>query len=387
MRTRINIAIALLMVAASLGACRRPLYVAGDEFYSVVLNTDWRQYQNSDPDGMTAWFYPTDREERCYRTTTSNVRREQLFLPGGNYTGVVIDYSPEEYGRQEFVGMEYASTAMVKATAASYQPEDEPELWGAAAFHTPIKPVIAATGLSQVANEPEMMALDTLMNMKVFGGEYGFYIPYEERDTYQTSFTVQDFYAFPATPLWKLRIRIYIKGYDYLWAASGSVAGLADGRYLALNHNSNNPCLIAIPEWEVKRTGDNEGYIAATVTTFGLMNGQKPSKLYEPYSAEEIAARQPAVIADWNGAGNMVPGDIRINLRFLLRDQATVLYYHFDAGDCVVSYDKQQVLRIDLEKGTRPDLPDLPYVEPYNGAMFDAEVVPWVDGDHADITM
>lgn len=375
------------MAAACLGACRRPLYVAGDEFYSVVLNTDWRQYQGSDPDGMTAWFYPADKDERCYRTTTSQVRRAAIFLPEGSYTGVVIDYSPEEYGRQEFVGMEYASTALVRATPASYQPETEPELYGPAAFRTAIEPVNKETGLSRVSNEPEMMGTDTLSNMKVFGGEYGYYIPYEERDTYQTTFNVQDFYAFPVTPLWKLRIRIDIKGIDYLWDASGSVAGLADGRYLALNRTSGTPCLIAIPEWERKRTGDNEGYIAATITTFGLLNGQKPGKMYEPFTQEELAARQPAVIADWDGAGDMVPGDLRINLRFLLRDQATVLYYHFDAGDCVVSYDKQQVLRIDLVNGTRPDLPDLPYVEAYNSAMFDAVVHPWEDGGEADIPM
>ena len=375
------------MVAASLGACRRPLYVAGDEFYSVVLNTDWRQYQSSDPGGKTAWFYPIDKDERCYRTTTANVRRAEIFLPSGRYNGVIIDYSPEEYGKQEFLGMEYANTALVKATPASYQPDSEPELYGPAAFHTTIEPVIKETGLSQIANEPEMMGLDTLSNKQVFGGDYGYYIPYEERDTYQAVFNVQEFFAYPVCPLWRLRIRIYVKGIDYLWQASGSVAGLANGRYLALNHNSDIPCLIDIPEWEKQRTGDNEGYVAATITTFGLLNGQKPNTLYEPFTQEELAARQPAVIADWNGASNMVPNNIRINFKFILRDRATVLYYHFDAGDYVTSYDKQQVLRIDLGKGVRPDLPDLPYVDAYGSTMFDAEVVPWVDGPDVDVIM
>lgn len=375
------------MVAASLGSCRRPLYVAGDEFYSAVLNTDWRQYQTSDPGGMTAWFYPTDKNERSYRTTTADVRRAEIFLPAGSYTGVVIDYSPEEYGRQEFLGMEYANTALVRATPASYQPETEPELFGPAAFRTAIEPVNKDTGLSQVLNEPEMMGTDTLCNMLVYGGDYGYYIPYEERDTYQAAFNVQNFYAYPVTPLWRLRIRIYVKGIDYLREASGSVAGLADGRYLALNHTSDTPCLISVPEWEKQRTGDNEGYIAATITTFGLLNGQKPGTVYEPFTQEELAARQPAVIADWTGAGNMIPRDIRINFRFLLRDRSTVLYYHFDVGDCVVSYDKQQVLRIDLGKGVRPDLPDLPFVEAYGSAMFDADVEPWVDGPETDVIM
>lgn len=362
-------------------SCRRPLYVTGDEYHSVVLHTDWRAYQNNDPDGMTAWFFPEDESATSYRITTADVRRAELYLPAGNYTGVIIDYSPDEYGRQEFVGMDYAKTALVRATEAGYQPDSLAQLYGPAAFHLPLEPVREATGLYQVANQPEQMAADTLQHMYVEGGRYGYYIPYEERDTYQSTLVVQEFHAYPISPIWHMRIRIFVKGIDYLYQTEGSIAGLSDGRYLALNRTTDTPCLLSLQEWETQRTGDNLGYIATTLTTFGLLGSQRP--LNATTKADDGAPMQRL---DWENTRTLTPQDLRLNLKLLLRDRATVRYYHFDVGEYVVSFDDELVLRIDLDEDF-PGFPDLPYVEPYNSAGFDAEVTPWADGGSADVSM
>ena len=88
----------LLLLAVTTSCERRELYVYGDEYRSVELNVDWRKYSQTDPDGMTAWFYPLNTEQnKPYRITTANVRRHELYLPGGLYRGMVIDYSPEEH--------------------------------------------------------------------------------------------------------------------------------------------------------------------------------------------------------------------------------------------------------------------------------------------------
>ena len=76
--------------------------------YNLVQITD-----GYDPDGMTVWFFPTDGRE-SYRYTTANVRHFETYLSKGTYEGLVVDYSPEEYGRQEFLGMDFAETARVQ---------------------------------------------------------------------------------------------------------------------------------------------------------------------------------------------------------------------------------------------------------------------------------
>lgn len=380
----IALAAASAVLLLSGTGCRRMLYVAGDEYHSAVLHTDWRHYQGSDPDGMTAWFYPADGMTGAYRLTTSEVRRAEFFLPAGEYTGVVIDYSPDEYGRQEFVGMDYAQTALVRATEASYQPEaDAVELYGGPAFARALPDIREETGLYRVLNQPEQMAVDTLDRMEVYGGEYGYYIPYPKRDTYQTDFTVQDFYAWPVSPIWRMRIRVYVRGIDYLYQTEGSVAGLSEGRYLALNRTANVPCLVSVQDWEVQRTGNNVGYIAATLTTFGLLSDQHPLNVSTKSGGGDGA---PLVLLDWSGTSPLRAEDLRLNLRFLLRDRETVRFYHFDVGEYVVSFDEELVLRIDLDEDF-PGGPDLPYVEPYNSAGFDAEVSPWEDGGAAEVDM
>lgn len=368
--------------------CRRPLWVAGSEYHSAVLITDWRQYDSSDPDGMTAWFYPDDGESRAYKYTTSSVRRLEFYIPTGNYQGVVIDYSPDEFGRQEFLDMDNAQTALVKATLASYQPREPLELYGPGCYAHSLGTTNDETGLYQVSSQPENMALDTLQNLSVFTGEYGDYIPYKIRDTYQESFEEKNFYSYPLCPIWKMRIRVYIKGLDYLWNTEGSLAGMSDGRFLALNHTTDNPCLLSVPDWEVRRTADNFGYIAATVSTWGLPNQFRPLHIVaagEESKADNGGDGLGPVIVNWEGKTPLVPEDIRLNLKFILRDQATVLYYHYDVGELVYSYDGELVFRVDIGPDD-PSIPDLPYVDAKDSAGFDATVSPWEDGGTADIT-
>lgn len=386
-----------LAAALLLAGCRRDLWVYGDEFTSVSLDVDWREYQSSDPDGMTCWFFPEDERILPSRITTANVRHTNLYLGHGRYTGVVIDYSPQEYSRQEFVGMDRASTACVQVTPASYQPSASSpvELYGTQCFHKPLPQHLGQTGLYEVMNQPEMMALDTILNMVILSGEYGDYIPYEERDTYQSTLTMQQFYSIPTSPIWNMRIRIYVKGIDYLWQTEGSLAGLATGRYLALNRNTDVPCLLRLDQWSVQRTGDNEGYISCNVNNFGLCGSQHPYRCYDDQGRDITPAADGSRAVTRAQAGNQVnwedtrtvnPDDLQLNLMFLLRDHSTTRYYHFNVGEYVVSYDNQLVLQLELDSST-PGYPDLPYVDAYEGAGFDATVTPWEDGGTADVPM
>ncbi|MDO4984934.1 MAG: DUF5119 domain-containing protein [Prevotella sp.] len=386
---------------------RRELYVYGDEFHSVELEVDWREYADSDPDGMTVWFYPIDTGRTSpYRSTTASVRHHDVYLPGGYYQGVVVDYSPEEYSRQEFLDMDIMQSARVEATPSSYQPDSltvvgegvaksvsgliNTQLFGEVAWNTvhAERPAInQATGLYIVANQPESMALDTLHNRYVDMGRYGDYIPYKQRDTYQDSIRITTLYAQPTTLIWKLRIRVWIQsGFNYLWQMPASISGLSNGHLLALNENTDTPCLLFIDSWSTERTGTDSGYISATVSTFGL----RPGTILPDRELHYAATR-----AGENDYYTNVcrPDQIKLNLSFLLRDHATLLHYHFNVGSYVVDYDNQLVLRVELGPDdfypNNPNGPEpivLPYVDAYNGTGFGADVTPWDDEPPVDIT-
>jgi hypothetical protein len=76
---------------------------------------------------------------------------------------------------------------------------------------------------------------------------------------------------------------------------------------------------------------------------------------------------------------------LQLNLRFLLRDKETVLYYHFNVDSRWITIDDGKLV-IDLEIPIDV-APDLPYVEEAEVAGFDATVTPWEDGGTADTTM
>ena len=409
MRNRNDISLALGLLLVLLTGCyRRELYVYGDEFHSVQLEVDWREYSDRDPDGMTVWFYPLDDPSHApYRTTTASVRRHDLYLPGGYYHGVVVDYSPEEYSRQEFLDMDVLSSARVESTPATYQPDSSTvvgegvpkglsaevnaQLYGESAWNASQtdRPAVSETnGCYVVASQPEQMALDTLLNRYVDRGAYGDYIPWQERDTYQSEISITTIKSVPRSVIWRLRIRVWIKdGFNSLWQSPASITGLANGHFLPLDVNTDRPCIIGIDDWELERTGQNSGYLQVTLSTFGL----RPATVL-PY---RMLHKVGATGDDWYDyyTDNCLPEDLRLNLSFTLRDHATTLYYHFDVGHMVTSYDAQQVLRLELGPDyfypSDPDGPDpivLPFVDAYNGTGFGADVTPWEDEEPVDIT-
>jgi hypothetical protein len=406
--------VALLLLA--LASCRRELYVYGDEFYSVTLDVDWRDYASSDPDGMTVWFYNLDDPgSKPYRTTTSSVRHQDIYLPNGTYQGVIVSYSPEEYSRQQFRDMDDINQARIEATPASYQPKSErtpgvnvtdaddwkvrQALYGEAAWtdrQQPRPPIDSL--LYVVANQPEDIGGDTIDRRPINSGSaFGDYIPYKERDYYQSTINAQVIESIPHSLIETMRIRVFISsGFNSLWTTQGSITGLADGHLLPLHVKTENPCLLSISEWQGERTGENQGWVSATITTFGL----RPSTIlpfaeYHPSAAigkSRYDGRECDIQAYYSELCD--PEDVRLNLAFILRDQHTVCTYNFNVGHAVVSYDDQLVLRIELGQDffdlDNPDKPDpivLPDVDAYEGAGFGADVTPWEDGGTADETM
>lgn len=365
------------MLMLSTSCERRELWVYQDRFKQVELDIDWRNYfrnqqlypNTPDPDGMTVWFFPRDGR-KSFRYTTTEVRHYETYLSAGQYDGLVIDYSPEEYGHQEFIGMDYANTAKVQATASSYQVSTIPELYGEPAYaHQLAK---NEDGSYTIAWEPELIANDTV-HMDVKSGKYDQYIPYKERDTYQSTLVKQLYNMEPLLIPWNMRIRIYIKGIYYLYNTEASLAGMADGYYLVDCKTSETPCLLKLDDWEVHVTGDNVGYIAKTFRTWGPMNFTNMGYDIKKKGGVQLLSDRPK-------------DEVRINLKFTLRDRKTVCYYHFDVGNLMRAFWNEYALRIDLEDGFDGQ-PDLPYADPANGIGIGGIVVPWEDGVNSEVNM
>ena len=365
------------------GCARRELWVYQDYFKNILLRIDWRSYDRDkqlyphtpDPLGMTVWFYPTDGRS-SYRFTTSEVNRYEVYMSQGDYDVLVIDKSPEEYLMQEFLGMDYANTAKVQATASPYQGvvsandlEDETLIFGDAAYAKQLMSK-QSTGLWTISNIPESIASD-VERITVTSGKYANYIPFEERDTYQSTLTQQEFLMTPLLIPWHMRVRIPIRGIYYLRSVTGSIAGMADGYYLVEEHTSDDPCIHTLKEdWQVYVTGDNVGYIAFTFDTWGMRN-----QLWAQYDDFTRPFRVEA------------PKDeVRLNIRCLLRDRKTIVYFHFDVGDLVWVYGNEYALSVDLRDVLEgDDIPELPYVDAVNGIDFDGFVVPWEDLEVIDV--
>lgn len=378
-----TITFALLLVVLGLTACRRELWVHKERFKQIMLDVDWRNYfRNSvlypnmpDPDGMTVWFFPEEGPSFSY--TTAEVRNFETYLTKGRYKALVIDYSPEEYSHQEFVGMEYDTTAKVQSVSYPYQADKYPELYGPEAYGREL-PKQEKGGYCTLFWEPENMACDT-ETFTSYSGEYDTYIPYELRDTYQETLVKQVVDMEPIIVPWRMRVRIYIKGIYYLYETKASIAGLADGYYFMSDRTSSSPSLMALDDWEVHVTGDNVGYIAKTFMTWGVQN----TSIQYQGRHMDVGEKAEGVPEDYSTH----PADeIRLNLRFLLRDRETVCTYHYDVGNMVRAFWNEYALRIDLMDGFEGQ-PDLPFVEAYNGVGMDGIVKPWEDEDPIEIDM
>jgi len=359
---------------------RRNLWVLADAYPQVELVTDWSEAADY-PQGMTAWFIDNSGSGYTRNHKTAEVEHSWLNLPIGNYTGLVFDYSPEEYGRLEFVNMDDPKLAEVLSRPAANQPvQTDTELFGDNAVPDVMRAKIpqiqggiidAASQVYQVSAEPEPINLDVLSDVDITSGFDGDYIKWRDKEDYTTDVVTHTLYAWPKPIVWKLHVLVYVKGIYYLHSIRASIVGLASGYMMAQRQHNDKPCILSMNEWAVNTTGDNIGTISSTINTFGL--------------AEETT---------WNTSLQTVTRDgvvdddilsaLRLNLEFLLRDEETILNYHFDVGGFVSIYEDQLVIRVDIPIELAPDLP---YVMAKGGTGFDATVTPWENGGSADVGM
>lgn len=368
----------LLALPVLVQAClRRPLWVYTDEYRQVELITDWSAC-NYLPEGMTAWFSANDYSGKNRRVKSAEVEHTWLNVPSGWWTGIVFDYSPAEFGNLRFLGMTRPDSCYVRCRIAEHQPLPDEDLYGG--YAVPMSMNLDTnpdTDMFILTSEPDPICADTLKQVHIITGVEGDLIPWQEKDTYGETLTIQTFYAFPQPVTWKLRVFVELRGINYMYSVKATIAGLADGNQLSELRHTSEPCLHLMDSWEIKgrNSSQNTGTVGSTINTFGL----------------------PDTVTDYNN----IP--LQLNLQFLLRDEATLYNYHFvdpqtapetnPEGATMLTYpmkpeyitifEDQRVIRIDIPIG----LIELPYVDAKDSAGFNATVSPWEDGDVADVGM
>jgi len=379
MKSRTLIVILTLLLV--LTGCRRDLWVYTDDLHQVRLLTDWSEATEK-PGGMTWWFISEDGSGRNYHSTTANVTSSWLGLPQGLYEGIVFDYSPAEYAHQEFVGMDKPESALVHLLPAADQPRSGDDLYGANAVPDYLKDIAvnSETGMYIVSAEPEVMNADTLRHQNIVSGLSEDHILWDERDQYQSQLVTQTINAKPLPIVWQLKVRVAVKGIMYMNSVRATIAGLTDGCWLIPMRHTSTPCLQLLDSWSATSTSDSTGYIATTVHSFGLPDPEMPAS---PLSVRGGTVTRGARATETHDYDDR----LRLNIQFLLRDQSTVLSYHFDISEeCVTIDENRLVVNIDLPIDY-PGSPDLPFVDAKGTAGFDANVTPWEDGGTADTTM
>ena len=397
----------LLSLAASLllsGCLRRPLWIYTDEFRQVELITNWDDCGYL-PSGMTAWFAKNDYSGQNRRVTDSNVEHTWLNLSNGYWSGVVFDYSPDEYAGQYFIGMSYPDSCYVRCRPSSRQPMADEDLYGGYSVPESMSmqiPTSPDTYMYIVSAEPDPMCADTLHNMHIITGVEGDLIPWKDRETYGETLEIQTFYDYPKPITWKLRVFLNVRGINYMSVIRSTFAGLSDGNRLSLLRHTPEVCLHSLETWEVtgRNSSTNTGTLGCTIDTFGFpgieLSDEEVKTILSGENSSAISENAYAYEIDREGK------TLQLNLQFLLRDELTVINYHFSTTHTGpdTPYDKdtklynmslrpeyirvfpdQRVIRIDIPLGCI----ELPYVDAKDSAGFDATVSPWEDGGTADV--
>ena len=332
----------LLILLATTGCERRPLWVYRGGYAKLHLKVDWKLFEEETPTGFTAIFYPREAGRQPLTVISANIDGTDVNLPMGTYDIVLFNQIQSEYSNEEFRGMDAFYTSEVALLPLLQQPASNAALYGPRYSRVVTR--------AEVFESPEPMALDTLHGLIVSEDmvEHTSLIHYEDRHKYTDRFASDTIYMNPRSIVWKLRVDVHVKGIANFRSIRGSVFGLAEGYWLGRFRQNTTAIYHTFETWAGTRTRGSEeedGILSAELGTFGMM-----------------------------GLDEFQDEDVQLNLQVLLRDQQTVMEYHFDVGRTIQIYPEQRLLVIDVW----PPI-NLPDVEPSDETPsgFEVDVTPW----------
>ena len=346
---RIFIAAAIATLLHLLSACEHKELCEDHDhvtYSRVRIDVDWTNFLPKEtPSGMTVTLYPDDASRKPVTVLTNNISHAVLNLPVGEYSLLVYNQSPSEFGSLRFEGMDALSTSRIMGNEMQsrwYQSRDDDEI---------------------VITEPEWVGIDTQQGLQVTSDMVALtnaMLSQSRQGSREGDVVLTT--AYPKNIISTLTVHIHIKGIYNLRSARASITGMAAGYMLGENHPTTAKATHLLEQWSLSTDSSDptRGVITAKVTTFGL-----------PWGHQSL------------------PEENYLNLSILLIDGATIMDFPFAIGDQFrYEMDAEANLELSLVLDITIDDP-LPDVQPEGGSSggFDATVDDWGDEEEVDIAM
>lgn len=313
-------------------------------YIRVRVNVDWSQFLPKEiPTGMSVVMYPTDMSHKPFVELTNNISYAILRVPVGEYSLLVYNQSPPEFGSFNFVDTDQFAKLHIagrKVQTRWYQTRDdnetviaEPEWLGIDVFRT-------------ITLTPEMEEMQDRDDLAT------------RQDSIPRDLVIAS--AHQRNVISTLTVRVHLKGIYNLRSARASITGMAAGYVLGEEHPSSDEATQLLEEWSVTTDSSDptQGVISAKITTFGI-----------PYGHQGI------------------PEENLFRLQLLLIDGTTVKDFPFSVGDLLraesegeSTLDRSLVLDLSIDE-------PLPDVKPEGGSSsgFDAIVDDWGEEEEVDV--
>lgn len=298
----------------------------------VRIPMDWSEFVEERPTGMTVVAYPEDGSTPK-AMLTNDLKAAEMSLEEGQYNLLVFNQSTTEYGSFHFDGMEQYATARVlpnSFTSKWYKSRGDND---------------------RTISEPEWLAVGKKERLQL------------TKDMVKSDTTVVLDTITPLNVIYKVNVRVHVKGIYNVRSARASLSGMAEGYEFATGKPTTSTITQLLESWTLTHDEDNpsNGVLSCEITSFGLPSNHQN-----------------------------VPSENEFNLSLLLVDNKTQLDYTFEVGDKFVRTDLDLPVDAEVELSlaleARVDTP-LPDVKPEHGSAggFDAMVEEWGDEEHIDI--
>lgn len=265
--------IIMLVSLALFCSCKRDhLYYASSNTATVLLDLDWSK-SGVNPNGVSVFAFNEADGSLYRRFPPVSVKQDcYIKLPEGDYTLVVINDTPEEFGgRIEFSGEEKLNTFIAKGVKDEVRSKKLEE-------HLQSK----ATGAEYCIVEPDSLAVSVLRGVHISPEQIDYYYDIPGSDINAES--AVEIPVQPKPVISSVSIKAHVTGLKYARGTTVSfLRGVAEGYCFDSQENSQESVAqsFILNNRKFDEGSDSDGTITAEFLSFGLLgDGNTGSRYY-----------------------------------------------------------------------------------------------------------
>ncbi|MGN0221040.1 MAG: DUF5119 domain-containing protein [Prevotella sp.] len=265
----------LFTLLFSLVSCARDhLYYGTSDMATVLVETDW-SVSGVSPNGVSVFAY-NEADGSLYRRFPPVAVQEKcrIRLPGGDYTLVVMNDSPEE--------LEETMTFCDEDNIRTFQVRGVRDEQKSMRLTDYLKTKADASAADYCIVAPDTLAVAVVRGVHVTPQQMEYY--YDQPQNNTSAEAVMEVQAVPAPVISTVNIKAHVKGLCYARGITQSyLRGVAGGHYPGMEENTCEQVAQAfVLNNRVFDPGsDSDGTITAEFLSFGLLgNGKTGSRYY-----------------------------------------------------------------------------------------------------------